>query len=249
MAPRRRRTVYVLASQGSLRGLGAASARLGLTVRRIAAIRAVPRDPPRRGRPRRPVDAVVVTSRHAIGEELRRWTKRSRPGATPEIWAAGPGSAGRLRRLGYRRVRQGRRLGADAIADALGPRVRRVAYLRSDLAGERLARALRARGISVLEVVTYRVVPAPAAVARHARGLGSSAAVLLGSPSSVRALTKGLGPTTVRRWGRSWPAIVLGARTASAARAAGFRIVRVAATTDPQRLARELVRTVDDAAH
>lgn len=249
-AKRRPRLVVILSARETLRGLEAALRSMGLGARRVVAIRLEPvasKVARGRRRPSRAPDAVLVTSRHAVGPLLRFWTRPRGAGPRPELWASGPGTAARLRQLGYSSVRRGAGLGAEGIARALGPPARRLVHLRSDLAGPSLARALRARGHRVTEVIAYRVRPDPSAVRRCATGVLGAAAIVLTSPSATASLRTGLGRAAVRRIGRSTPAVVLGDRTARAARAAGFRTVAIAPTTDPQRFARVLLRAVDDA--
>lgn len=239
--------VVLLGSRDTLAGLGTAVRSKGLRFSRVVAIRQEGTSTPavpERGSGRRPVDTLLVTSRHAVGPALRNWIRgQPRP---PEVWAAGPGTAARLRAIGIGRVRRGVRLGAVGIVGAWGSRPRSVVHFRSDLAGERLARTLRAQGHDVREVVAYRVRSQVSEVRRHAEVVRNAGALVLTSPSVVETVRNALGPRSLRGIGGRIPAIVLGARTARAARSAGFRRVTVASDTAPQRFARVLVRVVND---
>lgn len=243
--------VVLLSASDTLRPVGPAARALGLRWARIEAIRVEPRPRDRLAAELArlgPTDAVVVTSRHAATPTLVRWT-RARPAAPPRVfWAAGPGTAERLRRLGVRHVRRGFGVGAEGILRRLGRGGSSVLYVRSDAAGELLGRALRANGHRVTEVVGYRVRPRRAELRRRRATILGAGALVLTSPTALKALRGALGVRTVRALGRATPAVVLGARTARAGRAAGFRRVVVAPTTDPQRFARLLVRTVSDGA-
>lgn len=248
MADERTPRVVLLSSRESLRGLGAALRAHGGDLLRVEAIRAVPCEPRRgRGRVRRShrPDAVVVASRHAAGPVLLSWVPPRPVG--PELWAVGPGTAVALRRLGYRRVVQGRRLGLDGVLEALGPEPRSVLHLRSDIAGSGTARALRSRGHRVVERVAYRVRPRLPPIRRHAASLRRAGALVVTSPSVLAALRRAVDRTTLRSIGRRVPAVVLGDRTRRAAVASGFRRVVVAPETTPQRFARLLLRVAIDA--
>lgn len=243
--------VVLLSARETLRGLGPAVRAEGLRLRRIEAIRShpAPLGGGRRGAAGRArYDTIIVTSRHAARRALLTWALAGKEGPMPEVWAAGPGTAAALRRLGVRRVRQGTGLGSDGIVRRLGARRRRVVHLRSDLAGHALARTLRAAGHQVREVVAYRVEPTPGEIRRRVAELRRAAALVLTSPSAVDSLRRAVGPKAVREIGRRTPAVVLGERTARAVAAAGFRTVAITPTPAPQRFARLLVRTVHDAA-
>lgn len=242
--------VTVLGAKGTLAGVGPIARSLGLRLERIEAIRVVPcppRELARRLAPVGNVDAVFVPSRHAVSRTLARWARARACGPRPAVWAAGPGTAAALRRLGVPHVREGKGLGARAMVSRLAGRRHAVLYLRSDAAGDGLSTALRARGHRVTEVVGYRVRAARTRIRRGRAVIRGASALVFTSPSSVAALREALGRATVRHLGRATLAVVLGERSARAARGAGFRSVVVARTTDPQRFARLLVRTVADA--
>ncbi len=246
-----RRLVVMLSAVDTLAGLGGAVRATGLEFRRVEAIRAQRTRPLRvsgASRAATEVDTLVVTSPHAVGPGLLAWAGRYGRGRTPEVWAAGPQTARRLRAAGFSPVRRGSGLGAAGIAAGIGRGHRTIVHLRSDLAGSGMARSLRALGHRVIDLVGYRVLPRPSAVRRHASDLRRSAVIVLSSPSAVESLRRGLPTRDRRALGRTVPAVVLGARTARAAAAAGFRTVRIAPSADPQRFARFLVRVMTDAA-
>lgn len=243
-------TVVLLSGSGTLRGLGVAARSRGLRLRRIEALRAEACLPSRASRPfppDTPIDAIIVTSRRAVQPGLLRWTRGDGDTGTPQVWAAGPGTAASLRRLGVHRVQRGEGLGSDGIVARLGPGARTVVHVRSDAAGDVLARALRARGHRVAEVVAYRVRPVVSEVRHRMPEVRRASALVLTSPSALDSLRRAAGTAAVRELGRTKPVVVLGERTAQAARAAGFSRVSVAGTTAPKRFAHLLVRAVSHA--
>ncbi len=252
MAARARPEVVLLAANGTLSGLGPAIASSGLRLRRIAALRVVATSPRWLSGSEafaRTADTIVVTSRQAVDRRLVRWAHRPPGAPRPEIWAAGPGTAEALRRWGLQRVHQPTALGAEGVLHALGRRrPRAVLHVTSDLAGTELARRLRGQGHRVAQVVSYRVRPRLTAIREQREGIAAASALVVSSPSVVDGLRRALGPAATRRIGRTMPVFVLGERTARAARSAGLRRVSVAASTSPQRFARELVRAIRDAA-
>lgn len=245
------RRVVLLSAADTLPGVGASARRLGVVVRRLEAIR--PRElgaEPWRRLARRQLafDTVVLTSRHAVGARFRAWARSRPPGSPPlELWAAGPGTAARARAAGVGPIRRARAVGAAGLVAALRGRRRTVLRVRSDAAGPSLARELRAGGHRVVDVIGYRLEARPAVVRRHREAVRGSAGLVATSPSGLRALRAGLGVGAFRAVTARTPVVVLGDRSARAARALGFRRVAVAAPSTPQRFARELVRALDDA--
>jgi uroporphyrinogen-III synthase len=191
----------------------------------------------------RPPDTVVVTSRAAVEAGVRPWRRARGPFApSVEFWAVGPGTAQALRRAGIRRVRRPRSVSATAIAGALArtpPRT--IVYLRSDVAGPRLGRSLRAGGHQVIDLVVYRLEapPQPAAPAREE--LRSADLLVVTSPSALSNLRRLLGPPTFARIARTTHLVVLGERSCRAARGHGFRRTSVAPSTSAQRFTRFLL--------
>ncbi|MGI8534859.1 MAG: hydroxymethylbilane synthase, partial [Candidatus Limnocylindrales bacterium] len=121
----------------------------------------------------------------------------------------------------------------------------RVLVVRGDLADETLAIALRARGAEVDDVIAYRTREAPPssrALLRRAMRDGSIAAAVFTSGSTVRGLAalgraESVDVTSI-------PSICIGPETAHEARAAGFRILAVASTTDSASLAEAAARAL-----
>jgi uroporphyrinogen-III synthase len=109
----------------------------------------------------------------------------------------------------------------------------RVLVVRGDLAEDESAVALRARGAVIDDVVAYRTREAPETsrpLLRSASSEGPIAAAIFTSGSTVRGLVS-LGQAEsidVRAFG----AVCIGVETADLARAAGFRVLAVAATPD-----------------
>ncbi len=114
----------------------------------------------------------------------------------------------------------------------------RVLVVRGDLADGELAAALRGRGAEVDDVVAYRTREAPDSsriLLRQAIGDGPIAAAVFTSGSTVRGLValgkaESVDVTSI-------PSICIGPETAQEARAAGFRVLAVAPTTESAALA------------
>jgi uroporphyrinogen-III synthase len=115
----------------------------------------------------------------------------------------------------------------------------RVLVVRGDIAGDRVAERLRARGAAVDDVVAYRTIEGPqGSVERLRRAMGGVTgpdAVLFTSGSTVRGLLA-IGRAAGCDVG-AIPAICLGPETAREARALGFRVVAVAPVPDVASLA------------
>ncbi len=114
----------------------------------------------------------------------------------------------------------------------------RVLVVRGDLADDGLAIALRARGADVDDLVAYRIREAPESSRQLLRTVmadGPIAAAVFTSGSTVRGLVSlGLAESIDVR---AFAAVCIGAETAELARAAGFRVLAVAATPDSAALA------------
>lgn len=248
---RRRPRVVLLASATTLPGIEDALRRAGLLPRRVTVLRARARPPSRwvRGTPSpRQLDGVVITSRAAVTAGLLPWRRLhglSWPGEL-DVWASGPGTAELLRRRGVRPVRVGPTQGRASIVRGLASRRSRLLYLRSGRAGPELARDLRDRGHTVTERIVYDVEVDGSAVARARTAILGASALVATSPSAMEAIRQGLSHAALRRLVASVPLVVLGARSASAGRAAGFARVVTLVPSTPQRFARRLVREVRD---
>lgn len=248
---RRRRDVVLLASATTLPGIEGGLRRAGLLPRRVTVLRARARPPSRwvRGTPSpRQLEGIVITSRAAVTSGLLPWLRLHglRWRRELEVWASGPGTAALLRRRGVRRVRVGPTWGGAGIVRGLALRRSRLLYLRSGRAGAELTRMLRDRGHTVTERIVYDVEVDGSAVARARTVILGAKALVATSPSAIEALHQGLSHATLRRLVASVPLVVLGARSASAGRAAGFARVVTLVPSTPQRFARRLVREVRD---
>jgi uroporphyrinogen-III synthase len=243
--------VVLLSAPGTLEGIDRLLSASKVRLHRVEIVR--PRAlPPKEWLPRaaraRSVDTVLVTSRFAVAAGVLPWMRRRSANVSrPEFWAAGPRTAERLRALGIRPVRRGAMVGSRGIVARLGDRPRTILYLRSDRAGPTLARTLRARGHRVTDLVVYGVGASPTLTERDRRRIGSAAVLVATSPSAIAGLRRGLGVKAFRAVSKSTPIVVLGSRSARAARRAGFRRVSVAPGTSAQRFTRHLLREVEHA--
>lgn len=252
MESRRAPSVVLFSGSDTLPGIDQPLRREGVRSVRIASWKAQPIDPDRwRARLSRPpvVDTVVITSRTAVTHGVRPW--RAGLGRFPEgleFWAVGPGTARALRRAGVKRVHRPASVGADRLIQALrGGRSRRIAYLRSDLAGPRLARALRRSGHSVVDVVVYRTVAPSALAATDRSAIVRAQLLVVTSPSGLTFLRDHLGPKDFSRVARTVPLVVLGERSRTTARRLAFRRVSVAPGSTPQRFTRFVLRELHHA--
>jgi len=247
MTPPSPRTVVVLSAPGTLEGIDPLLRRAGVRLVRHASLESRPVNPTtwlERLQRRPEPDTVVVTSRTAVEAGVRYWRRSLGPfPASLEFWAVGPGTAEALRRAGVRRVHRPRTVGAMAVVKALGRTPpRRVVYFRSDLAGPRLARALRDRGHRVIDLVVYRLETPPALATRARDGLRTADLLVVTSPSGLSNLRRRLDPVTFSRLARNTPLVVLGERSRRAARGHGFRHTSVAPSTTAQRFTLHLLR-------
>jgi uroporphyrinogen-III synthase len=194
-------------------------------------------------------DTLVVTSRAGAAWGAGPWRRRyPRFAGRVEVWAAGPATARALRTEGFPRVRCPSGTGADAIGRALGRTpVRRVLYLRSDRAGDRLARRLRRQGHTVVERVVYRTESPVRLSNRSRRTVASADLLVVTSPSGLSLLRRGPRSGPASRLFGSIPLVVLGRASRTAAVRLGFRHVSVAPSTEPVRFTRHLLRVLDDA--
>lgn len=252
MAPSTRSSVVVYSGPDTLTQVDRRARRAGIRWIRIDSWKCSPLDPAtwlRRLARMTGVDTVVVTSRAAVSAGVRPW--RRALGALPgnlDFWAAGPGTARALRAAGARRVHRPSTIGANGILEALreGPR-RNVVHFRSDLAGGRLARALRRKGHTVADLVVYRTGLPPPLTAAQRRELLRARLLVVTSPSGLSHLRTALGPRDFPRVARTVHLIVLGGRSRSAAQRQRFRRVSVAPATTPQRFTHYLLRELKDA--
>lgn len=179
----------------------------------------------------RPGLRVVVTSANGARAVL---DALGRAGADPAAlrWAAvGEATAAALREAGAGEVFVPSSADGEALARELpvGPG-ERVLAARADIADGRLAEILAQRGGDVLDVVAYETEEAPAAsrpLLAAALDDGPLDALVLASGSAARGLLA-LADPAARVLLAATPAIVAGAPTAAAARAAGYTAVLTA---------------------
>ncbi len=161
--------------------------------------------------------------------------------AGPRWAAVGQATAGALRERGVEPDLVPPESSGAALASALpDPAGTRVLLVRASAADPDLPDGLRRRGASVTEITAYETVEGPgdsAAPLRKALARPDIAAVVFASGSAVRGFIK-LGG------GNSLPAVTIGPRTTSAARAAGFNVVAEAASPDIEQLAAAVERAI-----
>ncbi len=159
--------------------------------------------------------------------------------ASARIAAVGPATAAALTRGGRDADFVARGGSGAALAEELPAAPGdRVILLRSDRADAELPRRLKARGIAVEEIATYRTIPRvePAPAAATALAAGAIDAVLVASPSAVQ----GLANTCGRDLGRA-SLISIGSTTTRAARAAGLPVAAEAAHPSARGLVAALI--------
>jgi uroporphyrinogen III methyltransferase / synthase len=244
-------TVVLLSSAGALEAVDPLLRRAKVRLVRVRSVEPRPVDPATwvdRLRRNPPVDTVIVTSRGGVAAGVRPWRRAAGP-FRPSLafWAVGPGTARALRAAGVRHVHRPGTFNADGVAHALrsGP-PRRIAYLRSDLAGSKLTRALRSAGHRVVDIVVYRLEMPPPLTVRERRAILAADLLVVTSPSVIADLADRLGRVAFARLARSTPVVVLGERSRQAAARRHFRKISVAPPTTAQRFTRHLLRELRD---
>jgi len=182
---------------------------------------------------------VVITSANGARAILKAAERILTELGAPSWAAIGPSTRRVLEQEGIEVAFQPSRSSRNAIAVEL-PVVSgdRILVVRSDLADEELAVALRARGAEVDDVIAYRTREAPGrsrALLRGATADGPIAAVVFTSGSTVRGLLSLGNAESIDV--RSFPVVCIGPETADEARVAGFRILAVPTTQDAAALA------------
>lgn len=167
---------------------------------------------------------VAVSSRHAA-RRLALWAD-----AWPDsvrVGAVGPATAAVVERLGVRVAHVAEAGTARSLAAHLevGP----VLFLAASSARDDLARDLAARGIRVVTIVAYDLVPC-ALAAEDAEAVASSDAIVAMSPLAIDALAA--LPVASREAARRVPVVAIGPTTAEHAEAIGWPIRGVAAARD-----------------
>lgn len=250
MGPRRSvRQLWVISSEGTLADLPGSLREGRWRVHRLTMLRFEDRPRVRlRARMARwgHVDTLVITSPRAIESFVRPVLRGG--DRTLEVWAAGEQTARELRELGYRNLRRAADAGAEGIANRLGRgRRRSIVYPRSDVAGTALPRRLRRHGHRVLDLVTYRTVPAPRPSAATVRALATADLVLVTSPSAVAALQQRLRKSEWSRLKGHARVVAFGPRTQRSARRRGLRGVGCLSAPSVEGLTAYLAREGSDA--
>ncbi len=161
--------------------------------------------------------------------------------AGPRWAAVGETTAGALRAKGVEVDFVPPDSSGAAMASVLpDPEGMRILLVRASAADADLPAALRKRGAFITEIAAYETVEGPrdsAAALRRALARTDLAAVVFASGSAVRGFIK-LGG------GNSLPAVTIGPRTTSAARAAGFTVAAEAVSPDVEQLAAAVERAI-----
>jgi hydroxymethylbilane synthase len=172
---------------------------------------------------------VVVTSANGARAILGAAERVFTPLEAPRWAALGPATRSALEREGIEVDHQPSQATTITLAAELPVTPgERVLIIRGDLADEELARALRARGAMVDDVIAYRTREAPESartLLRQALAEGAIDAVVFTSGSTVRGLltlsrAEGLDVLNV-------PAVCIGPETAADAERAGFAVLAV----------------------
>jgi uroporphyrinogen-III synthase len=182
---------------------------------------------------------VVISSANGARAVLNAAQRVSTPLDTP-CWAAlGPASRAVLEQAGIEIDHQPSQPNTITLAAELPVAPGdQVLVIRGDLADEELARALRARGAVVEDVVAYRTREAPESsrpLLRQALVDGSIDAVLFTSGSTIRGLVALSRAEALDISGV--PAVCIGPETAAEAMAAGFSVLAVSRSPEAAVLA------------
>ena len=244
-------TVVLLSTPRALARVDRGLERAGVRLLRVSSVEPHAIDPLvwiRRISKRTRADTVIVTSRWAVRAGVLPWIKIDGPfPETVEFWAVGPATALALRRAGVTHIHTPRVAGAEGIAEALASGARRrIVYLRSDLAGGKLVRALRAYGHRVTDLVVYEVHMPPPLTARERAEVLAADVLVITSPSGLADLSYRLGRSAFVRLARNTPVVVLGEYSRRAAER-HFAQVSVAPSVHTQPFTRHLLREVRNA--
>ena len=236
--------VVLLTGPNALEPIVRALRGAGATVTRLVVVEPEPLPPPAWRPPLSSigaVDDVVVTSRYGVLAGVVPWRAAGRRARRVRYWSSGPATAATLRSVGVTNVREPPGLGGAAVARGIGVGRRRILRLRSDRAGPSLARALRARGHTVTDVVVYRTRLRARFERSERTRLTHADLIIASSPSALRALIAALDPPALERLTHRVRLVVIGPRSARAARAAGFFRISVAPALTAQGFTRQLL--------
>jgi hydroxymethylbilane synthase len=193
-------------------------------------------------------DQVVVTSANGARAILAAAERVLSELVAPERAAVGPVTAGVLEAEGIAVAFQPSRAEAMSLALEL-PVARgvRILVVRGDLAGERLAHALRDRGAVVDDVIGYRTGVAPETSRPLLRAALATTvdAVVLTSGSTVQGL---LALAEDAQEIAAIPAVCIGAETARIAAESGFHVIAISSEPTVHALALTTARAVHAAA-
>ncbi|NNN17719.1 MAG: uroporphyrinogen-III synthase [Thermoplasmata archaeon] len=253
MPDRRSPSVLLLSSRTTLPGLGARLARNGIRLQRVETVLSSPvLRTSVAGRLERfgPFDTVAASSKAAVDTFVRPLARRAGfRAASVEFWAVGAETERALREAGVPRVRRANGEGAEPVRRALAGRRRRIVVPRSDRAGPRFGRELAAHGHAVLDLVVYRIRPGARRGGEEQRSARAARVVVAASPSAISHFRRMVGPSTFRHLARSARWVVLGPRTAKAARGHGLRAVGIAPSASVQRFTPYLLGVLAHAPH
>lgn len=189
---------------------------------------------------------VVISSANGARAILEAAERVSPPLEAPRWAALGPATRGALEREGIEVDHQPSQANTITLAAELPVAPdERVLILRGDLADEELARALRARGAVVDDVIAYRTREAPESSRSPLRQAWAERvidAVVFTSGSTVRGLV-----ALARAEGldvRSVPAVCIGPETAADADRAGFSVLAVSPIPETAALAEATARAL-----
>ena len=245
-----RASVVLLAAPGTLSRLEEPLRSAGVELTRVETVHPVA-IPPSQWLPALlklgPVDSVVVTSRFAVGAGVVPWRRGTHPGREVRYWAVGPVTAATLRSRRIPNVRRPGSTGANAVVRAIGQGRSTILHLRSDRAGPGMARMLRAQGHRVRDVVTYRTLNRTELSRSEVQRIREADLLIATSPSSIDAFRGALGRAVFREIAVGTPLVVLGSRSETAARRAGFRRVSTAASRTARSFTRHLLNEIDHA--
>jgi hydroxymethylbilane synthase len=193
---------------------------------------------------------VVITSANGAGAIVAAAERASSPLGEPRWAAIGQATASALRSAGVTVDHVPKEASTRALAAEL-PVVagQHLLVVRGELAGTDLAERLRARGVSVDDVIGYRTREAPIAsqpLLRRALDGEPIDAIVFTSGSAVRGLialaaAEAIPVTMI-------PAICAGPATAGAARSAGFVVLAESARPESAALARAAREALDRSA-
>lgn len=184
----------------------------------------------------RTYDWIVFTSARAVPifvDHVRTMLGDDRLLRRKKIAAVGPSTAAAVRKHGLLLRFVPRRFLAEALADGLdGVRGKRILLPRARVASQELPRILKERGGRVTDLAVYatELDVRPDAVFEKMASAKKIDHIIFTSPSTVRGLMAKLRSRAARKATLSVPAVVIGPVTAAAAKACGFKKIRVAAT-------------------